>query len=125
MSIKLLNRERDGQKTPTRVFSTAQEKQIEKVTGGKRTPNSGATDFGGKGDILTDLFLLEAKTKTSSSKSMSIKKEWIDKNKQEAVYMGKPHSAIVFNFGPGEENHYIIDEDLFLKLLEVIENERN
>lgn len=32
--------------------------------------------------------------------------------------MGKPYSAIVFNFGPGEENHYIIDEYLFLELLE-------
>ena len=27
--------------------------------------------------------------------------------------MGKPYSAVVFNFGPGEENHYIIDEYLF------------
>lgn len=124
MGIQLLNREKEGKKTPTRTFSTAQEKQIAKATGGTRTPNSGATDFSGKGDVLTKYFLLEAKTKTSSSKSMSIKKEWFEKNKQEAVFVGKPFSALVFNFGPDEENHYIIDEDLFLKLLEVIENER-
>lgn len=38
--------------------------------------------------------------------------------------MGKEHSAIVFNFGPGEENHYIIDEYLFLELLEYLKNEK-
>lgn len=57
------------------------------------------------------------------SKSISLKKEWFEKNKQEAVFIGKPFSALVFNFGPNEENHYVIDEDLFMKLLEVLENE--
>jgi hypothetical protein len=33
------------------------------------------------------------------------------------VFMGKKHQAIVFNFGPDEENHYIIDEYLFQFLL--------
>ena len=45
-------------------------------------------------------------------------KEWFSKQKQEAAFMGKPYSAVVFNFGPGEENHYIIDEYLFLELLD-------
>jgi hypothetical protein len=36
------------------------------------------------------------------------------------VFMGKPYSAVVFNFGPGEENHYIIDEYLFQELLEYL-----
>ena len=40
------------------------------------------------------------------------------KQKQEAAFMGKPYSAVVFNFGPGEENHYIIDEYLFLELID-------
>ncbi len=31
--------------------------------------------------------------------------------------MGKPYFAIVFNFGPDEENHYIIDELTFQELL--------
>ena len=30
--------------------------------------------------------------------------------------------SLVFNFGPGEENHYIIDEYLFQELLEYLKN---
>lgn len=124
MAIQILTREKEGQKTPTRTRSKAQETDIAKATGGKRTANSGATDWS-KGDVLTEQFLLEAKTKMEHSKSISIKKEWFEKNKQEAVFMGKPHSALVFNFGPGEENHYIIDEYLFLELLEYLKDKTN
>ena len=102
---------------PTRTFSKIQESAVARAVSGNRTPNSGATPWS-KGDVLSDKFLLECKTKTSSSESISIKKAWIEKNRQEAVFMGKPHQAIVFNFGPDEENHYIIDEYLFLELLE-------
>jgi hypothetical protein len=35
---------------------------------------------------------------------------------------GTPHQAVVFNFGPGEENHYIIDEYLFKALQEYLES---
>jgi hypothetical protein len=57
--------------------------------------------------------LLECKTKTSPSESISIKKEWLAKNESERVFMGKKYSAIAFNFGPDENNYYIIDEFLF------------
>lgn len=57
--------------------------------------------------------LLECKTKTSPSESISIKKEWLVKNESERVFMGKKYSAIAFNFGPDENNYYIIDEFLF------------
>lgn len=75
-----------------------------------------------KGDILTKHFLLEAKTKTSLSESISIKKEWLLKNKREALSMSKPFNALAFNFGPDEPNYYIIDENLFQELLEYLEN---
>lgn len=125
MGIKV--RERDGQKQPTRSFSKPQENAVAKATGGKTTPNSGATAFA-KGDVLTygqEAFLLECKTKTTHSDSISIKKEWIDKNRAEMAFMGKKHQAIVFNFGPGEENHYIIDEYLFQELLNYLQNTKN
>lgn len=122
MAIELIKKE--GQKDPTRKFSSKQEKAVAKATGGKTTPNSGATSWA-KGDVLTDNFLLEAKTKTTHAESISIKKEWFDKNDQEKAFMGKEHSAIVFSFGPGEENHYIIDEYLFLELLEYLKNIKN
>lgn len=106
-------------KKPTRYYSKKQETAIANATSGSRTPNSGATAWS-KGDVLTDKFLLEAKTKTSHSETITIRKDWFTKNTEEAVFMGKPYSAIVFNFGPDEENHYIIDESLFQELLEYL-----
>lgn len=104
---------------PTRHFSKMQEEAVAKATGGKRTPNSGATDFGGKSDVdIANLFNIECKTKTSNSESISIKKEWIHKNRREALFDGNPYSAIAFNFGPDSENYYIIDEYLFLELID-------
>lgn len=119
--VPLAVREKDGDKKPTRYFSKKQENTIAKQLGGKRVANSGATMFQ-KGDIITDSFLLEAKTKTSLSESISIKKDWLLKNKREALSMSKPFNALVFNFGPDEPNYYIIDENLFQELLEYLEN---
>lgn len=117
MALGLKQREKEGAKPlPTRHFSKIQETTVAKAIGGKRTPNSGATPWS-KSDVLSDKFAIECKTKTTSSESISIKKEWFSKQKQEAAFMGKPYSAVVFSFGPGEENHYIIDEYLFLELL--------
>lgn len=119
MIIGTAKRAKEGAKPlPTRYFSKKQEDAVARAIGGRRTPNSGATDFGGKSDVLSDKFALECKTKTTHSESISIKREWFEKQKQEAMFMGKPYSAIVFNFGPDEENHYIIDEYLFLELLD-------
>jgi hypothetical protein len=111
-----------GQK-PTRHYSNIQEKSVAKAIGGRQTANSGATPWQ-KGDVLTkgvNGFLLECKTKTTASESISIKKEWFDKNRQECLLTGTPHQAVVFNFGPGEENHYIIDEYLFQFLKEKLD----
>ena len=111
---------RDGTK-PTRYYSSKQEKDVANNLSGRRTSNSGATDFGGKSDVSVEsLFNIECKTKTTHCESISIKKDWFIKNKEEAAFMGKAHTAIVFNFGPNEENHYIIDEYLFNTLLEYL-----
>lgn len=121
--VPLAIREKDGDKKPTRYFSKKQEDTIAKQLGGRRVANSGATMFQ-KGDIITDNFLLEAKTKTTSSKSISIKKDWLIKNKREALSMSKPYNALVFNFGPDDDNYYIIDELLFQDLLDYIEKSK-
>lgn len=104
---------------PTRFYSDRQEKKVAKAVGGKQTANSGATLFQ-KGDVVTADFLIEAKTVTKEQKTFTVKKEWFDKNKEEAFAMGKPYSAIVFDFGDGEQ-HYVIDQKLFSMLLEYIE----
>jgi hypothetical protein len=117
MIIGTAKRTKEGEnKKPTRYYSARQEEAVAKAVHGRRSKNSGATMFD-KSDVSTNKFNLECKTKTTHSESISIKKEWFDKNKQEAMFMNKPYSAIVFNFGPDEENHYIIDEYLFLELL--------
>lgn len=107
---------------PTRFYSNRQEKAVAKVTKGKQVANSGATTFQ-KGDVNTDLFLLECKTCATEKKSFSIKKEWFAKNEEEAFAMDKPYNAIVFDFGD-DERHYIINEKLFIKLLNYLEEER-
>lgn len=110
--IKLKQRN-TGEKKTTRESSTNQEKQIQKSLGAKRTSNSGATAFGQKGDLLLEDWTIEAKTVQKPQKSFSIKKEWLEKLKQESLYNGKKYEALAFQFGPDEENFYVIDENTF------------
>lgn len=105
---------------PTRFYSKNQEKKVAKAVSGRRTANSGATQWS-KGDVTTDNFLLECKTHTEFRKSFTLQYEWFEKNKEEAFAMNKDYSAIVIDFGDGE-NHYVIDEKLFLMLLEYLKN---
>lgn len=108
---------------PTRFYSDKQEKAVAKAASGKQTANSGASMFQ-KSDVLAKDFTLECKTKTSNCDSISIKREWFDKQKRESIQMGKKYSAIVINFGPDapyNENHYIIDEFLFQALQEYLQ----
>lgn len=104
---------------PTRYYSNKQEKHIAKSVKGKQTSNSGATAFS-KGDITTDNWLFEAKTKTAPSDSFSIKKSWIEKNKEEAFAMHKDYSALVVDFGDGEQ-FYILDEKTFLAMKQALD----
>lgn len=117
-NIKHINK--DGSKKPTRYYSSKQEKNIASHFNGKQTKNSGATDFE-KSDILLDNFNIEAKTKTTASESISIKKEWLEKTLKETLLTGKKYSALAFNFGPGEKNYYIIDQELMDILVDKID----
>ena len=108
---------------PTRFYSKQQEKKVAKALKGRVTANSGATAFS-KGDVTTDMFLLECKTCTEPRKSFTMKKEWFDKNREEAFAMHKDYSAVVFDFGDGE-NLYVIDESLFKALVVYLEEKSN
>ena len=105
---------------PNRYYSDRQEKQIAKAVGGKQVSNSGSTPFS-KGDVKNSQWLIEAKTTTKHKDSFAIKLAWLKKNKEEAFAMNRPYSALAFNFGPDEENYYIIDEQLFKKLLNFLQ----
>ena len=103
----------------TRDYSTEQEKHIAKVTGGRLTPNSGGTKFGG-GDVVTDKFLIEAKTTTKERTTFGIKKEWLKKAREQAFEQGKDKYALAFQFEPNGDNFYVITERDFCKYIETV-----
>ena len=113
-------------KNSTRYFSNKQEKHVAKAIGGKQVANSGATKFS-KGDARNENWLIECKTKTSPSQSISIKKEWIEKNEEEAFAMGKPYSAVCFSFGDlhFDKQYYILNEQTFKEFLKLQEDTKN
>lgn len=69
-----------------------------------------------KSDVVSSLFQIEAKTKAEICKSMSIKREWLEKIEREAFYAGKiPALAISF----GDSTDYFVLKDIyFLELVE-------
>ena len=100
-------------KESTRFYSDKHEKSICKALGATQQSNSGAGRFR-KGDVIHNKasLLIEAKTTMSDKDSFSIKKEWIIKNKEEAFTLRKSNSCICFNFGPEQENYYVINEKM-------------
>ena len=107
---------REGKKKPTRYYSDKQEKHVAKKFGGKQQPNSGATPFA-KGDVVLDNWLVECKTCTKNKDSFSIKKEWLEKNNKEALFIGKQYNTLGFNFGPNGKMYYILDENTFNEII--------
>ena len=106
----------------TREASTRQEKAIAKSLGAKRTPNSGAGKFS-KGDLyIKNEWLIEAKTCMQPKSSFSIKKLWLDKMKEEQFATNKMYSSLCFDFGDEGQRYYVIDEQMFKTLVELLEN---
>lgn len=101
---------------PTRFYSDKQEKKVAKAVSGKQTANSGATAFS-KGDVTTADWLIECKTSTTEKQSFSIKREWLDKNAEEAFAMNKRYNALCFDFGDSER-YYVVDEKTFKRFME-------
>ena len=104
---------------PTRFYSNRQEKAVAKAVGGRQTANSGATAFQ-KGDVLSDNWLIECKTSTTEKASFSIKREWLDKNREEAFAMNRDYNALCFDFGDNGSRYYIIDEKTFKEVMKWI-----
>ena len=109
-------------KKSTRYYSSRQEKQVAKVAGGKVVANSGATPFN-KGDVRNEKCLFECKTSMTEKKSISIKREWLDKLEEEAFAMRKDYPVLVFNFGELTDNYYVINERTFKKFLKLMSEE--
>lgn len=110
----------------TRYYSDAHEKSICKALGARQQPNSGASKFS-KGDIVHDgaSMLIEAKCAMSEKQSVSVKKEWFEKNKSESFAIRKSNQAVCINFGPDTDNLYIINERLMQYLIKCLSNDEN
>ena len=110
----------------TRFFSDQQEKSVCKALNASQQPNSGASHFS-KGDVVSvkASLLCECKCSMSDKESFSIKKSWIDKNREEAFSQRLSNRCIAFNFGPNGDNFYVIDERLMKFLVEKLEDENN
>ena len=88
----------------------------------KRTPNSGATSFS-KGDLQDEKWIVEAKTCMEPKKSFSIKKEWLDTLKEEMYASNKDYRALCFDFGDEKDRYYILDENTFSYIKEILDKE--
>lgn len=97
-------------KNSTRAKSSQQEKRIAKAMGGRQVIGSGSTPFL-KGDVIAGKLFIEAKTKMEPSKSISVKKEWLEKAKDQSVAMRKEDCAVAISFGNPKE-YYIIEDTL-------------
>lgn len=113
-------------KEATRYYSNNQEISVCKLLNAIQTPNSGAGRWR-KGDCHQEeaSLLIECKTVETDKKSISIKKEWIDKNKEEAFYQRLNNTCIAFNFGPNQENYFVINEKLMKFLVEKLIEENS
>lgn len=94
----------------TREFSSKQEHRVAKMFDGKVVANSGATTFN-KGDVIVGKILIECKTATKPKDSFSIKKEWLEKSKEEAFSLGLDYSILAIDFG-SEDDYFIINKEL-------------
>jgi hypothetical protein len=108
-------------KNSTRYYSDRHERRTAKNIGGRVQVSSGSSDFL-KGDVVTKNCLVECKTATSEKKSMSIKKEWLEKIEEQAIGMGKKFPILAFDFGDGE-NYYILNEKVMKQFVEYLDIE--
>jgi len=97
----------------TRDFSDLHEKSVCKALGATQQSNSGAGLFQ-KGDCVHKAasVLIECKTTTTEKNSVSIKRDWLLKNEMERKECNLDNSCLCFNFGPGTDNYYVINEKL-------------
>ena len=94
----------------TRKKSSQQEKRIAKAMNGKQVIGSGSTPFL-KGDVIAGKLFIEAKTKMEPSKSIAVKKEWLEKAKMQAMATRKEDYTVAISFGDNKD-YYIIEDNL-------------
>lgn len=117
----MINKNKDS----TRYYSNKQEEYVSKLLSCYRQSNSGAGNFN-KGDLINKdaSLLVECKTNKTNKDSFSIKKGWLDKNKEETFSQGLDNHCLAFNFNnEGKENYFIINEKLMQFLVQKLEED--
>lgn len=106
----------------TRFFSQKQEASVAKALGGTVNSNSGAGLYNKSDVVVKEASLsIECKTCMKDQTSFSIKKDWLEKHRNEAFAMRLQNDCLAFNFGPNQPNYYIINESLMQQLVEYLE----
>lgn len=112
-------------KSSTRYASETQERRVADKLSGRVNSNSGAGRFF-KSDVVVDSASLsiECKTCMQEKDSFSIKKEWIEKHRQESWSNRLANSVIAFNFNyQDSHDYYVIDDSLMKFLVEKLKEE--
>lgn len=99
-------------KSSTRAKSSQQEKRIAKAMGGRQVVGSGSTPFL-KGDVIAGKLFIEAKTRMEPKQQITVKKEWLEKAKEQMFSTRKEDYAVAISFGDPKE--YYIIEDSFME----------
>ncbi|KXS45386.1 MAG: hypothetical protein AWU54_403 [Candidatus Frackibacter sp. T328-2] len=100
-----------------------QEERIAEKLGINEVVGSGATPFF-KGDNIGDYIFIEAKIKMKESKSIKVKKEWLEKAKDQAESMRRNNYAVAISFGDSKD-YFIVEDEFMIGLynsLEVVNN---
>lgn len=112
-------------KNSTRYYSDIQESRVANLLGGKKVANSGACLFSNSDVIIPGIMAIECKTKTKESKSINLKKEWLDTNEYERVSNKLPYGSLAISFTPeADENYFVINEDAMKKFIELLRMEQ-
>jgi len=98
-------------KNSTRYHSNQQEKRIAKKMGGKQVIGSGATPFL-KGDVIAGKLFIEAKTRAQPATQITVKKEWLEKAKEQSYSTHKPDYALAISFGEAKD-YYVVEDSFF------------
>lgn len=112
-------------KDSTRYASSTQEKRVAKNLNGYVNSNSGAGKFN-KSDVVVKQasMSIECKTCMTPKNSFSIKKEWLEKHKNEAFSNRLDNHCIAFNFNfEDDTDYFIIDYKLMKYLVEKLSEE--
>lgn len=107
----------------TKEKAKIQEERIAEKLGIDEVVGSGATPFY-KGDNIGDYIFIEAKTKMKESKSIKVKREWLEKAKRQSESMRRNNYAVAISFGD-DKDYFIIEDDFMVGLynsLEVVNN---